>query len=1177
MKRVKRRASALLLALVMVLGLCPVLPVQAAAPEEDAAAPSAAAPIAETQGAGDEMGSAIPLTPGKATATTLAAYENKWYSVTTEKAGQFISLALEKSDGYYLRADFYDSTGKQLYEYGSYNGSWTCSAVTDAVGVYYIRFYVQGACAVTCTATLIDNDKNEPNNTRDTATALREGETADFTVGGNDEDWFKVTTTKPGQDIAITISGYNYTNNGNELRLTYYGQPDSDESSGYADISTNRTLYFHAAEAGEHHIMLMSRYSSTSSLALSISAQVLDGDANEPNDTRDTATRLTLNTDASFTVGGFGDEDWFTFEAAPEGDAGKLYTLNFLDLNPNYSDSFFYDIYAPDGTAVSSGSYVNIRHLRNIECTQQGLYAVRVYTVAGLSKDYNNYLGKKMDYPRAALRIRVDEGGDDPYESNDTWQTAVQIEAGETISHVLATTDDQDWFCFVAPEDNMVLHLTSSKSANIKLYSAEDLYQYGASASAMSSGATPEYWKLGGAGVYYLCLYAYSANYTSTEVRTTTVTLLPAEEEENNDTWQQATRLYDGVPQHFTNIAINDKEWFKIVLPERGRVYFDKDDNNDYGFSLYREQDFLEYGDNADRIFQSYHYRYYDILADTLEAGTYYLRINGTTGTDGADIWYTLLAAGENGGMKTAAPLAAGEWGALREDGLDSWFSLGALKAGDVLRYSMENDAYVYLVNAEGKQVGYHRGGYYAFSIPSDGEYYLKVSILEESSYGYNTVAWSCFDANHDPAKGRIRYDIGRGESYVTEIEAPDEVTLYVGDTVYLDLRLAPYDAMSVDGDLFKNYNTTVEGSGFSWSSDTGYLTAESAGTGTLTVRCRYAKKTIRITVLEREKGTIAVENAPATLALGEKAYLSARVQPESAAGAAANVTWASSDTKVLYVFGGGKVVAVGSGTATVTASCGAFSDSVTITVPESTGDGSGGVTALSLDRYRLTLYVGEAGTQLAAAVQPAGTAITWSSSNTKVASVLDGRVTPNAAGTAVITAKAGDRSVSCIVTVLPQRVRVSGIRINGERTIELPLGGEVTLSAAITPDNATVQTVLWTSGDDSIATVSRTGIVTPLSVGTVRIRATAADSDGGTIYDEITLVVVADGKLGDINRDGAIDAGDAIICLQAAVGKRELTDEEFRRADVNHDGLVDAGDAVKILRYSVGLIDSLE
>lgn len=55
----------------------------------------------------------------------------------------------------------------------------------------------------------------------------------------------------------------------------------------------------------------------------------------------------------------------------------------------------------------------------------------------------------------------------------------------------------------------------------------------------------------------------------------------------------------------------------------------------------------------------------------------------------------------------------------------------------------------------------------------------------------------------------------------------------------------------------------------------------------------------------------------------------------------------------------------------------------------------------------------------LEAAVSPAGSSVTWSSSNNKIATVSSaGVVTAKGAGTVTITAKAGGKSASCVITV---------------------------------------------------------------------------------------------------------------------------------------------------------------
>ena len=77
-------------------------------------------------------------------------------------------------------------------------------------------------------------------------------------------------------------------------------------------------------------------------------------------------------------------------------------------------------------------------------------------------------------------------------------------------------------------------------------------------------------------------------------------------------------------------------------------------------------------------------------------------------------------------------------------------------------------------------------------------------------------------------------------------------------------------------------------------------------------------------------------------------------------------------------------------------------------------------VTEVSLDKTELSLEVGEEAT-LVATVKPddaTDKTVTWSTSDSKVASVSGGKVTAVSEGEATITAKAGDKSATCSVTV---------------------------------------------------------------------------------------------------------------------------------------------------------------
>ena len=1157
----------------------------------------------------DSMAEAKQLDLGKEHAIIAVGYDEDWFKIETTKPGQIIQLECSAKNRVYARC--FDASGRQL----SANLVDSGSISTGAPGMYYLCFQdvintspselmLYDDPTLIC-VTLLDNDANEPNDTKEQATVLENGESTEFTLAAGDVDYFKVTTTAPGQDIALTVSGYDHANQG---AFSLYLDPAGDlnysntSCAAYAAIAANKTLYLHAGEAGEHDIALkyLDRFNSSEPdpirLTRTLSVKILDGDQNEPNDTRETATRLTLGTDETFMVGGFGDEDWFSFEAVPGDEEKALYTLSFSGLNTDYSDSFYYDIYAPDGKAVVKQTLVNIQHSYVFNCDRQGgLYHVRVYTRAGAngynSKDYfgtdwNGNGQVSMGYPRSELRICVSEGGDDPYESNDTWQTAAYVPVGN-IQHVLSSTADADWFCFNVPESDMTLHLTSAARTNVRLYREDVLMKDGiekAKSEFTDSRGYDNtkffgdlYFKLTDVGIYYIKLTADSS-YASPDIRTTGIELLPATDEENNDTWKKATPLYEGVPQSFTLSADNDVDWFKIVVPEDGSRVNIRTKGNNISYFLYREQDFLTAGDNAGEI-QSWGSSTDDLYV-SLDAGIYYLKANAYGRRENCSVIYNVRLTATNNSFETAKPLAPSEWAEYHGEYYFNgpadyrYFCIGERKVGEVVRVSRDAAGGLYrgcaLLNAEGEEVSRSGSANCTFRISETGIYYLRVETQKAQ------------DDNGKWRLNRLCYDVGSGEKQVSAIESVDSLTLIEGETMFLDLRCTPYDAVSDSGITFDynwdNYTCA------NWNCDSGYLTARSAGTDTLTVSLNgdsSIEKEIPVTVLAKDSlsaSDVSIVGAPETLSLGTSVDLTAAytleggvvlTNPEKA------VTWTSSDPKVLYVAPGGRVTAVGGGTATVTASVGGMKTSAPITVTAAAETPQETVSSIKLNKYSLTLYVGETGEQLAASILPEGSTarVTWASSNTKAAAVSpDGFVTPIAPGVSSITAEAGGRRVSATVTVFAERVRVSGVSFN-ETEHKIPVRGTAKLTATIAPADATVKTLIWTSDDDSIATVSRTGIVTAVSVGTTTIRATSVD---GNHSAEITVTVTPNAERGDVNGDGYIDSADAMLCLRYSVGLEELSEEQEKAADVNHDSFVDAGDAIKILRYDAKLIDSL-
>ena len=185
-------------------------------------------------------------------------------------------------------------------------------------------------------------------------------------------------------------------------------------------------------------------------------------------------------------------------------------------------------------------------------------------------------------------------------------------------------------------------------------------------------------------------------------------------------------------------------------------------------------------------------------------------------------------------------------------------------------------------------------------------------------------------------------------------------------------------------------------------------------------------------------------------------------------------------------------MTAVKAGSATITAKAGDKSATCAVTVKAKVVP----VSSVSLNKATLELTEGDSET-LTATVAPdnaTNKTVTWSSSDASVATVDNGgKVTAVKAGSATITAKAGDKSTTCAVTVKAKAIPVSSITLN-ETSIEIQVGESRLLVATVGPENATNKAVSWSSSDTTIVIVNQIGKVTALKSGTAIITAKAGD-----------------------------------------------------------------------------------
>lgn len=143
---------------------------------------------------------------------------------------------------------------------------------------------------------------------------------------------------------------------------------------------------------------------------------------------------------------------------------------------------------------------------------------------------------------------------------------------------------------------------------------------------------------------------------------------------------------------------------------------------------------------------------------------------------------------------------------------------------------------------------------------------------------------------------------------------------------------------------------------------------------------------------------------------------------------------------------------------------------------------------------------------------------VVWASDNTDVATVdEDGIVTAVKAGTATITVSVkGQPEIKaiCTITVKSSAIAVTKLTLS-ESSAEVSIGKTLTLSCTIEPTDATNKELVWSSSDETIATVDAQGVVTGVKAGTVTITVTSKSNP--SVKATCTVTVVGETSIDDV------------------------------------------------------------
>lgn len=275
------------------------------------------------------------------------------------------------------------------------------------------------------------------------------------------------------------------------------------------------------------------------------------------------------------------------------------------------------------------------------------------------------------------------------------------------------------------------------------------------------------------------------------------------------------------------------------------------------------------------------------------------------------------------------------------------------------------------------------------------------------------------------------------------------------------------------------------------------------------------------------------------------------KAEQEKIAEAASKLTieWTSSDEEVVTVNATGLITAVGAGEADVTASAKDVNISSTthvkvvitptgVEAPETLELVTNGENSKNLDAKMTP----EDATEVKLAYESSDDSVATVDENGLVTAVADGEctITTYVVADAPATAETATQETAAVVTdeekptggenseavatpdnldaafgVVPEELsattkvtvttKVESITLDKTEGI-LNVGNTVTITATVAPEVATNPAVTWSSSDESVATVDKTGKITAVATGNATITATSEDDSSVSANYELTV-----------------------------------------------------------------------
>ena len=288
-----------------------------------------------------------------------------------------------------------------------------------------------------CTAVSCPDDGFEENDSLESASAITGGSIDGLVSCDGDDDFFSISLSA-GTELTATAT-FADADGDVDLQLQ---DAEGRVLTASTSITDNEEISLTVADSGVYYIrVLMFADSGAPGASYTLDVEALGGDPSEcrddgfeDNDTRATAA-VVLGGTLSGTVVCPGDADYYAIDlsAGDEIDVYATFSGAAGDVDVL--------LYNSDGTVVGRSVSVSDDESINYVATRSGRYVVHVYLLGDDEVPGNTY---ELDLDVTSAGPGCDT---DRFENNDTFETAIDFEAG-SYTDLIVCDDDDDFYGF---------------------------------------------------------------------------------------------------------------------------------------------------------------------------------------------------------------------------------------------------------------------------------------------------------------------------------------------------------------------------------------------------------------------------------------------------------------------------------------------------------------------------------------------------------------------------------------------------------------------------------------------------------------------------------------------------------------------------------------------------------